>query len=151
MPSFSTIQNRAAHRKGGPMALANLLPAVISPAKLAEIPDDRILSEMAKRIFCSGFAWKVIDKKWSGFEEAFLDFNPGRLLFQPEDYWHALASDTRIVRNGQKIMAVRRNAQLIVDIAAEHGSFGRFIADWPATDQIGLLDFLTKRGARLGA
>jgi len=35
-------------------------------------------------------------------------------------------------------------------MALETGSFGRFIADWPASDLIGLLELLKKRGARLG-
>jgi 3-methyladenine DNA glycosylase Tag len=56
----------------------------------------------------------------------------------------------RTVRNPQKIMAVRTNARFVADIAEEHGSFGRFLAQWPADDQIGLLDMLAKRGARLG-
>ncbi len=71
-----------------------------------------ILAEMAKRIFSSGFAWTVIEKKWPGFEEAFLGFDPGELVFQPDDFWDARLSDKRIVRNGQKIMAVRRNADV---------------------------------------
>ncbi len=32
----------------------------------------------------------------------------------------------------------------------EHGSFGKFLANWPSADQIGLLDLLAKRGSRLG-
>ena len=47
-------------------------------------------------------------------------------------------------------MAVRDNAQFVADIAREHGSFGKFLAQWPAGDQVGLLDLLGKRGARLG-
>ena len=47
-------------------------------------------------------------------------------------------------------MAVRGNAQFIADIAREHGSFGKLLAQWPAGDQVGLLDLLAKRGVRLG-
>ena len=42
------------------------------------------------------------------------------------------------------------NAKFVSDIAAEHGGFGKFLANWPADDQIGLLEVLAKRGARLG-
>jgi 3-methyladenine DNA glycosylase Tag len=127
-----------------------LLPQVATSAELAALPDDRILSEITRRIFSAGFAWTVIEKKWPGFESAFLGFNPPRLLHQPPDFWDKLTSDTRIVRNGQKIMSVAENARFITDIAAEHGSFGKFLAHWPATDQIGLLALLAKRGSRLG-
>lgn len=150
MLSFAKIRARAAQRKGGEAALQSLLAPVPSPAELAAVPDDRILAEMAKRIFSSGFAWSVIEKKWPGFEEAFLGFDPGRLVFQPDDFWDARLSDKRIVRNGQKIMAVRRNADFIGEIGHEHGGFGKFLAAWPQTDQIGLWDLLTRRGARLG-
>ena len=143
MLSFDTIRARAAERKGGEAALARLLPKPATPKQLAALRDDRVLAEMTRRIFCSGFAWTVIDKKWPGFEAAFLGFDPPRLLRQTPDFWDALTADTRIVRNGQKIMSVAANAHFITDIAAEHGSFGSFLAGWPATDQIGLLALLT--------
>jgi 3-methyladenine DNA glycosylase Tag len=150
MTSFKSIRTRAAKRKGGEAALAALLPKVESPKTLMRLEDDRALAEMAKRIFSSGFVWSVIEKKWPGFEAAFLEFQPKRLLFQPDEYWEGLVGDTRIVRHPQKIKAVRDNARFVTDIAREHGSFGKFLAEWPTTDQIGLLDLLAKRGARLG-
>jgi 3-methyladenine DNA glycosylase Tag len=150
MTSFNTIRARAARRKGGETALAALLPKVVSPKTLARLGDDRVLAEMTKRIFSAGFVWSVIETKWPGFEAAFLGFAPQRLLRQPDEFWEGLASDRRIVRNPQKIMAVRTNARFVADIAAEHGSFGRFLAQWPVEDQVGLVDLLAKRGARLG-
>jgi 3-methyladenine DNA glycosylase Tag len=150
MPSFKKIRERAAKRKGGEAALAKLLGAKPDNRKVATVPDDRILSTMAERIFSAGFVWSVIEAKWPGFEEAFLGFEPKRLLFQPEDFWHDLTSDTRIVRNGQKIMAVRENAAFVDRVSTEHGGFGKFLADWPADDQIGLTAYLGKYGSRLG-
>jgi 3-methyladenine DNA glycosylase Tag len=150
MVSFKTIRARAAKRKGGDAALAELLPKLAGPKALAKLKDDRALAEMAKRVFSAGFVWSVIEKKWPGFEAAFLDFEPRRLLHQPDEFWEHLVADKRIVRNPQKITAVRENAQFVADIAREYGSFGKFLVDWPADDQIGLLDHLAKRGARLG-
>ncbi len=148
--SFKRIRERAAKRKGGEKALAALLPKPRDNKELAKLTDDRVLAEMARRVFCAGFVWSVIDKKWPGFEEAFLGFNPKRLLFQPAEFWEKLTQDTRIVRNPTSIRSVRDNAKFVTDIAAEHGSFGKFLAAWPADDQIGLLDVLAKRGSRLG-
>jgi 3-methyladenine DNA glycosylase Tag len=147
---FKTIRARAEKRKGGAKQLAALLPKVAGNKALAKIPDDRFLAEMARRVFCAGFAWSVIDAKWPGFEEAFLGFDPGALLFQPDEFWDGLTRDTRIVRNGAKIMSVQKNARFIADVAEEHGSFGKFLAGWPPCDQVGLLDLLAKRGDRLG-
>ena len=148
--SFKRIRERAVQRKGGEKLLASLLPKKPDHKALARLGDDRILSEMACRVFSAGFVWSVIDKKWPGFEEAFLGFNPKRLLFQPAEFWEKLASDKRIVRNPQKIKSVRENAKFVSDIAAEHGSFGKFLAGWPADDQVGLLEVFAKRGSRLG-
>jgi 3-methyladenine DNA glycosylase Tag len=150
MTSFSKIHQRASKRKGGDKQLQTLLPDVPSPKALAKLSDDRVLSEMTKRIFSAGFVWKVIENKWPGFEEAFLAFDIPRLLRQSPEYWEGLISDRRIVRNGQKIMAVEKDAQFVADIAAEHGSFARFLAGWPKDDQVGLLTVLAKRGSRLG-
>jgi 3-methyladenine DNA glycosylase Tag len=150
MASFQAIYARAAKRKGGKDALEALLPKAMSKAALAKLGDDRFLAEMAKRVFCAGFNWQVIDKKWPGFEDAFLGFQPKQLLFQPDDYWEGLTRDTRVVRHAAKIMSVRGNAQFVADTAKEHGSFGKFLADWPSTDTVGLLDLLGKRGDRLG-
>jgi 3-methyladenine DNA glycosylase Tag len=150
-PSFAKIMARAAARKGGEAALKKLLPAKPLGAKaLAKLGDDRILSDMAKRVFSAGFVWKVIEQKWPGFEAAFLKFDPKRLTFQPDEFWEKLLHDTRIVRNAQKIMSVRKNAAFVRDVSSEHGGFGNFLAAWPAGNYVGLLDFLAKRGDRLG-
>jgi 3-methyladenine DNA glycosylase Tag len=127
---FKRIRERAAKRKGGEKVLASLMPKKPSNKALAKLGDDRVLSEIAARVFSAGFVWSVIDQKWPGFEEAFLCFNPKRLLFQPAEFWD--------------------NARFVSEIAAEHGSFGKFLASWPADDQVGLLEVFAKRGSRLG-
>ena len=147
---FKTILARAEKRKGGPSGLRKLLPAKPSARALEKLGDDRILSEMTKRVFSAGFAWSVIESKWPGFEKAFLGFDPAKLTFQPDDFWHDLLSDTAIVRNGAKINSVRENAAFVQEIAKEHGSFGKLLAKWPSSDEIGLLNLLNKRGSRLG-
>jgi 3-methyladenine DNA glycosylase Tag len=147
---FKTIRARAEKRKGGAKALSKLLPAKPDPKALAKLGDDRVLAEMTRRAFSAGFAWSVIEAKWPGFEKAFLTFEPGRLSLQPDEFWDGLMKDASIVRNGAKIMSVRANASFVRDVAREHGSFGKLLAKWPASDEIGLLDLLAKRGSRLG-
>jgi 3-methyladenine DNA glycosylase Tag len=148
--SFKAIRARAEKRKGGPKALEKLLPPKPELKALARLPDDRILAEMTRRVFSAGFAWSVIETKWPGFEKAFLGFRPAKLVFQTDDFWDGLLSDTAIVRNGAKIASVRENAVFVQEISKEHGSFGRFLAEWPSSDEVGLLDLLAKRGSRLG-
>jgi 3-methyladenine DNA glycosylase Tag len=150
MKSFVETRARAEQRKGGAAKLASLLGPLPDNSRLAALPDHRVLAAMAQRIFAAGFVWSVIESKWPGFEEAFLGFEPKRLAFQPDDFWHELAADTRIVRNGQNIRAVRDNAAFVMRVSQDHDGFGRFLAQWPADDQIGLCGLLAKEGSRLG-
>ena len=107
MTAFKTIRARAEKRKGSAEALARVLGPRPDPKALRQVGDDRVLAEMTKRVFSAGFAWSVIEAKWPGFEEAFLGFEPRRLLSEPDEFWHKLTMDARIVRNGAKIMSVR--------------------------------------------
>jgi 3-methyladenine DNA glycosylase Tag len=150
MRRFDEIRSRAADRKSGEHVLSSLLPPAPDNAALAAVPDHRVLSTMASRVFSAGFVWRVIEQKWPGFEEAFLGFEPKRLLFQPDEFWEERAADTRIVRNPQKIRSVRDNAAFVERISTEHGGFARFLATWPKNDQAGLLQLLAKQGSRLG-
>ncbi len=151
MQSFGEIYARAVERKGGEEALRALLPADIRPAEeLAATGDDRYLAGMTKAIFKAGFVWKVIDNKWPDFETAFWGFDIGRCSFMSPEEEDALCRDSRIVRNRQKILTVPHNAVMIAELAREHGSFARLVADWPGEDFVGLLDLLDKRGSRLG-
>jgi len=148
--TFKVIRARAEKRKGGARALTELLPPIPNLKSLAKLRDDRVLAEMAKRVFCAGFVWKVIEAKWAGFEEAFLGFEPDALLVQSDDFWGSLMKDIRIVRNHTKILSVRHNAHFVREVAREHGGFGRFLANWPSSDEVGLLELLAKRASRLG-
>jgi 3-methyladenine DNA glycosylase Tag len=147
---FKTIRARAEKLKGGAEALTGLLPPKPDPEALRKLRDDRVLAEMTKRVFSAGFAWSVIEAKWPSFEDAFLGFEPSRLAFEPDEFWHKLTMDARIVRNGAKIASVHENVRFVLDVAKAHGSFGKFLADWPPSDEVGLLEVLAKRGSRLG-
>lgn len=147
---FSMFYEQACDRKGGEQAMLAQLPTVADAEELARIEDDRILSLMTRCIFRAGFVWRVIDRKWPQFEEAFSGFVPLYWQQVPPERLEALAQDERIVRNYQKILTVPVNARMIVEVADEQGSFGQFLAQWPHEDQVGLLLFLKKQGARLG-
>lgn len=150
MRAFAQIRADAVAHKGGEDALERLLPPPEDPAALKDLPDDRVLSEMTRRVFQAGFNWKVIDNKWPGFEEAFEGFEPSRWVLMSDEDVVRLMQDGRIVRHEAKIRSVAGNAALVRQMAQEAGSAGLFLADWPDTDFVGLLDFLKTRGSRLG-
>jgi 3-methyladenine DNA glycosylase Tag len=150
METFKTIYKRAINRKGGKAALESLLPEVATPKALSAKPDSYFLAEMTRGIFQSGFVWSVINRKWPTFEEAFFDFNLTKLMKLSDDDWESYMQDTRIVRNRQKIKALRHNVWFVNDTANEYHGFGQFLADWPNNDLVGLFRFLKTRGSRLG-
>ena len=84
-----------------------------------------------------------------GFETAFDGFDTGRCAFMDDEKFDQLLQDTRIVRNGTKIAAVRDNAAFLLELRGEGGA-GRVLGGWPSSDYIGLLEMLKKRGSRLG-
>jgi 3-methyladenine DNA glycosylase Tag len=97
-------------------------PQRIRPKRLNDY-----LEVMSKAVFQSGISWKVIEAKWPGFKEAFFDFDPGRIAeLDPPDV-DRLAEDTRIVRNRKKIEATVHNAQTMLDMEREHGTFKRYL------------------------
>jgi 3-methyladenine DNA glycosylase Tag len=150
METFATIRARAAERKGGEAVIDELMPTMRPASELAVIPNDRWLAAMTRVVFNSGFSWKVIEAKWDGFEKAFQDFDPGRVAFMDDDALDALVRNPDIVRHAGKIRSTRENAVFVTDLIREHGSAGRFFAEWPVTDQVGLMALMKKRGNRLG-
>lgn len=151
MRTFDEIYAVAADRKGGADKLEELIVSgTYTPRKLEDMTDDRWLSFFTQHVFSAGFNWKVIENKWPGFEEAFKGFDVGKCAMMDDDWMDALLQDTRIVRNGAKIASVRDNAVFFQELAAEHGSASKAIADWPDSDYVALLETLKKRGSRLG-
>lgn len=150
MKSFKTLYATAAKRKGGSKQLEALLTTPKSPRSLVRIRDDRWLSELTKCVFQAGFNWKVVENKWPGFEEAFDGFDPEVISRYSDDDLQALLKDTRVIRQWRKLKATRENAQMLVDMAEEHGSAAKFFGNYPATEYVELLAHLKKHGAWLG-
>ena len=150
MKKFDVIYNRAVRRKGEEQ-LESLLDTNINSAEiLKDITSDRYLALMTKAVFKAGFVWKIIERKWPGFELAFWNFNVTRCAWISDDDLDLLYKDDRIIKNARKINTVAVNATMILDFDKEQGGFVNMIAEWPSTNFIGLLELLNKRGSRLG-
>ncbi len=150
MDTFSSIFERASERKGGAQALEALLPVPKSPRALSKLDDAMVLAEMSACVFRSGFVWKIIESKWPGFEAAFHGFDVSRCAMLSDEELEGLARDDRIVRNAAKIRSVQRNATFVLNVRESHASFGRYLAQWPDEDFVGLWADLKARGDRLG-
>ena len=154
METFQKIYQRASDRKGGESALVLLLGEGHQDHLLSHLSDDRFLSAFTKKIFQSGFVWRVVENKWPNFEESFFNFDIEKILMMPEEMLERKASDPKIIRNFNKVKTIKANAQMIFDVqhsdSDDHTSFAKFIACWPSEDIIGLWAYLKKHGQRLG-
>ena len=150
LESIDKIFQRAADRKGGEAALNSLLGEGEHSALVAELSDDRILAAMTKKIFQSGFVWRVVEQKWPDFERIFFEFDIEKMLMMPDELWETKASDASIIRNFNKVKTIKANAQMIFNEQQNGHSFAQFIAQWPSNDIIGLWAYLKKNGQRLG-
>ena len=150
LEKFQAIYQRACERKGGPKGLATILSQPLSDNEVAKIGDDRFLAEFTKKVFQSGFVWRVVRNKWPDFERLFWGFDIEKLLMMPDEMLEARAQDPAIIRNFSKVKTIRENALMIDSVRREHSSFAKFVADWPSDDIIGFWAYLKKCGARLG-
>ncbi|REG84180.1 DNA-3-methyladenine glycosylase I [Marinomonas pollencensis] len=147
---FQTIYERAALRHGGQHTLEQQLTKPASSEQLCQHSDDRWLAAFSQKIFQSGINWQVVRNKWEGFESVFFGFDIEKMLLIHDEMWEEKAKDPRIIRHLGKVMTIRENALMIHECQLSHGSFAKFIADWPSHDIIGLWLYLKQHGKRLG-
>ncbi|MFF3702201.1 MULTISPECIES: DNA-3-methyladenine glycosylase I [Pseudomonas] len=150
MRDYQWLHEFCLNRFGSAAALEAHLPEPLSPAQLRQISDDRYLSTMALRVFRAGLKHSLVDAKWPAFEQVFFGFDPEKVVLMGAEHLERLMQDTRIIRHLGKLKSVPRNAQFMLDVARERGSFGALIADWPVTDIVGLWKYLAKQGNQMG-
>jgi 3-methyladenine DNA glycosylase Tag len=147
---FQSIYQRACDRKGGEDNLLSLVSEPRATQAIKLVGDDRILSEFSKKVFQSGFVWRVVEKKWPDFEEVFWDFDIDKLIMMSDEMLEPKSQNPAIIRNYVKVKSIRANAYMMHDVRCDGKSFAELIADWPCEDIVGLWSFLKAKGARLG-
>ncbi|EKG32835.1 DNA-3-methyladenine glycosylase I [Pseudomonas avellanae] len=150
MHDYKWLNEYCLNRFGSAKALEAHLPSPKTAKQLQAISADRYLSTMALRVFRAGLKHSLVDSKWPAFEEVFYRFDPEKVVLMGADHLERLMQDARIIRHLGKLKSVPRNAQLILDIEQEHGSFGTFIAQWPVDNITGLWQYLAKHGNQMG-
>lgn len=150
MRDYKWLHEFCLNRFGSAKALEAMLPQPRSDAELRALSDDRYLSLISLRIFRAGLKHSLVDAKWPAFEEVFFGFDPEKVVLMGAERLENLMQDARLIRHLGKLKSVPRNAQFILDVRREKGSFGALIADWPVSDIVGLWKYLAKHGSQLG-
>ncbi|SEI91814.1 DNA-3-methyladenine glycosylase I [Pseudomonas linyingensis] len=150
MHDYRWLHEYCLNRFGSVAELEARLPQARSAEELRAVGDDRYLSLLSLRVFRAGLKHSLVDAKWPAFEEVFFGFDPHKVVLMGAEHLERLMQDERLIRHLAKLRSVPRNAQFVLDVAREHGSFGAWLADWPASDITGLWRYLAKHGSQLG-
>ncbi len=150
MRSFADLYATAVLHKGGEQALERLLPQCLSAVELAKKSDAELLSTLSLRVFQAGLKHDLVAAKWPAFEQVFQRFDPYYCAMLSDEALELALSNRNLIRHLGKLKSIRHNAQMVREVAAQHGSFGQFLAAWPVTDLVGLWAYLKKYGAQLG-
>ncbi len=108
-------------------------PERIQPQKLGDY-----LEIMTKAVFQSGISWKVVQSKWPGIKNAFMDFDAETVAQFSEPESEALVQDIRVIRNRRKLEAIVSNAQRMLELDEQYGGFQQYLrshADFRSTVQ----------------
>jgi DNA-3-methyladenine glycosylase I len=97
------------------------------------VHDDIVLFEyLTLGNFQAGLSWMGVYKKRENFLQAFDGFDFHKIAKYDDARIGSLMQDAGIIRNLSKIKAVVNNAQKVLEVIAEYGSFDKYI--WQFTD-----------------
>ena len=96
--------------------------------------DDRLFERLVLEINQAGLSWITILKKADNFHKAYDDFKIEKIARYSEKDRARLLEDAGIIRNRLKVNAAIVNAQTILELKKEYGSFkGWLDANHPLT------------------
>ena len=127
------------------MPLAPEVPPSITPSG-----DAGYLEELTKAVFRAGFSWRVISDKWPHFCEAFNHFDVATVAhYSPADL-ERLQTDKGLVRNRRKLEATVENAQRMLELIDDHGSFHTYLRSMDGMAYMERVRALTSQFRHLG-
>jgi DNA-3-methyladenine glycosylase I len=99
--------------------------------------DDELFGRFLLEIFQGGLNWTIILKKQENFRRAFSGFSIEKVARYKEKDFTRLMADEGIIRNRLKIKAAIHNANVIIGIQKEHGSFKKWLdkQEYPTLDE----------------
>jgi len=96
--------------------------------------DDELFGRLILEINQAGLSWTLMLRKQEGFRKAYSNFSIEKIAAYTEKDRERLLQDPGIIRNRLKINAAIVNAQKIVELKKEYGSFKNWLdANYPLT------------------
>ena len=98
------------------------------------IEDDELFERLILEVNQAGLSWSTILNKQENFRRAFHKFNIKKVASYKEADRQRLLNDAGIIRNRLKIDAAIHNANVILQLQKEYGSFKKWLdANHPKT------------------
>ncbi len=94
--------------------------------------DQELFAMLVLESMQAGLSWNAILQKEAAFRKAFNDFDIAKVAGYKKRKIDSLMNNEKIVRNQRKIEAAVANAQAVLKIQEEFGSFDKYI--WSFTD-----------------
>jgi DNA-3-methyladenine glycosylase I len=94
--------------------------------------DNELFGRLILEINQAGLSWELILKREPHFRLAFDQFNIEQIALYDDEKITILLQNTGIIRNKLKVKAVITNAQRIVQIKQEFGSFKQWLDQHPS-------------------
>ena len=89
--------------------------------------DNELFGRLVLEINQAGLSWTLMLKKQKAFQAAYSGFDIAKVAAYTEADRERLLADADIVRNKLKVNAAIHNAQQILALQAEHGSFKQWL------------------------
>ena len=89
--------------------------------------DNELFGRLVLEINQAGLSWTLMLKKQKAFQAAYSGFDIAKVAAYTEADRERLLADAGIVRNKLKVNAAIHNAQQILALQAEHGSFKQWL------------------------
>ncbi|KPG71104.1 DNA-3-methyladenine glycosylase I [Enterococcus sp. RIT-PI-f] len=92
-----------------------------------EYDDQQLFRKLVLDMNQAGLSWQTILNKMANFDQAYDDFDIQTVAGYTEAKVESLMMDAGIIRNRRKIEAAIHNAQQVLVIQKEYGSFAAFL------------------------
>lgn len=89
--------------------------------------DNELFGRLILEINQAGLSWETVLKKEKSFRKAYDNFDIQKIAAYTEEDRERLLSDPGIIRNKLKVNAAIENAQTIIELQKEFGSFEKWL------------------------
>tara|TARA_B100001564_G_C20504131_1_gene607563 strand:- start:357 stop:797 length:441 start_codon:yes stop_codon:yes gene_type:complete len=90
--------------------------------------DDELFGRLIMEINQAGLSWEIVLNKYPDIKKAYANFNITKIATFKDKEIEAIKNNSKVIRHELKIRSIVYNAQQILSIQKEFGTFGNWIS-----------------------